>query len=1025
MRSRWQLLVAILLSTGIPAATQQFTGARLERGEIHPNLLPNASFESAPADGKPAGWQWNAGSTDSTCRMDSVIAHSGRRSLFFTSHTDFAPNVYGTLWSSSPIRIRQGGRYTLSAWYRSVDAGAAWIGGGGGWLLRIPLSRTGTEWKRVKRTFIASDADVEFTPRINIDSATPGLWVDDIKLEEGDPTPAEPAPGAAPALLLSTELVPASADGDGPFELAFPLFVPEGSAADQVEARFGSHRAVRYPIAAQPGAWTLRLLGDGSGATGRPESVQVRLLEGGRAVVQAETRLTLLSPRGASARLAALRARMPALERALRSRRARGEDTSYPRIPFTVLSNFVGYVEDDITGAHGRVKPQLERAGAQLDDLEAMATRLERSLASSTRFPAVPRWTGTARPAIVGPSFVGETETAGRREQRPIFFTGYGHFGQVVADLGKWPDYGTNIIQIELGPSSVFPTPDRVDMAPIEQMKRTLALAARERVAVCLLISPHYMPDWMLERYPDLKKRREGFLQYCLHAPEGMALMKRFIGLLIPAIMGSPALHSICLTNEPVNVEEPCEPGARLWRAWVAKRYTSVAELNRHWSSAYASFEAVPMPDLNHPPAPNPLWADFVRWNQEFFAGWHRELADEIHRFAPALPIHAKAMTWCFMSDPRYGVDAELFGGFSQINGNDSANNATPAGSEFAEEWQQNAESHDLQRSVLDAPIFNSENHIIPDRFTGYVAPAHIRAAIWQAAIHGQSATTVWVWERTFDPAGDLAGSIVTRPACAAALGVVSCDLNRAAREVTALQRGAPDVWILQSVGAATWDGSAYLDCDRKLYQALDLSGAKVGYVTERQLERGLSLQGRTLYVPNIVHLSEGAFQALIGAKSVRIVGDARSLSRNEVDRLRTEALPNQTRIPFQYGRTSARELWRTVAATLPARPGAPRVVAAEGLRPPQEASGQPAGGLQGAADPGGADRPWGVEWRTVAFGKGHLVNLYNTLGKAIRIRVLGGDGRPAPAMRDVLNGATLPAAITLQPMEVRLLLVP
>jgi protein tyrosine phosphatase (PTP) superfamily phosphohydrolase (DUF442 family) len=136
------------------------------------------------------------------------------------------------------------------------------------------------------------------------------------------------------------------------------------------------------------------------------------------------------------------------------------------------------------------------------------------------------------------------------------------------------------------------------------------------------------------------------------------------------------------------------------------------------------------------------------------------------------------------------------------------------------------------------------------------IPASHVRAALWQAAVHGQSATTVWVWERSFDPKSDTAGSIMHRPACAEAVGIVNCDLNRAADEVTAPQQAPPQLLILQSTTASVWDRDRYSNCLDKFYTAISFTGLKIGFVMERQLESGQVAHAPLLFVPDIVHLS-------------------------------------------------------------------------------------------------------------------------------------------------------------------------
>jgi hypothetical protein len=79
---------------------------------------------------------------------------------------------------------------------------------------------------------------------------------------------------------------------------------------------------------------------------------------------------------------------------------------------------------------------------------------------------------------------------------------------------------GFNLIQIEMGVSDILPQPGVVAREKLEQdILPVLRRAAKANVRVDLLISPHYMPDWVLQAYPELRQPREGFIQYSLFAP--------------------------------------------------------------------------------------------------------------------------------------------------------------------------------------------------------------------------------------------------------------------------------------------------------------------------------------------------------------------------------------------------------------------------------------------------------------------------------------------------------------------------
>jgi hypothetical protein len=92
-----------------------------------------------------------------------------------------------------------------------------------------------------------------------------------------------------------------------------------------------------------------------------------------------------------------------------------------------------------------------------------------------------------------------------------------------------------NIIQVEFGPSSVFPREGEVSDTAVRDTLALLDRASKANVAVNLLIYPHHFPQWMLDKYPHLQVKRRGFLKYSLHALEGQELLRRFLEFHYPA----------------------------------------------------------------------------------------------------------------------------------------------------------------------------------------------------------------------------------------------------------------------------------------------------------------------------------------------------------------------------------------------------------------------------------------------------------------------------------------------------------
>ena len=461
--------------------------------EARPNLVPNHSFEDVRPDGLPEGWVWDRRNTDATCVVDDTVSHSGRRSLRFTNGTPFGAHVYGTLWVSEPIRLKPGRPYTLSAYVRSDDPGIAWVGGGHNWRIRLHLPKSPGGWRRIWTSFTASEEEELFTLRVVTESPTDGFWLDDLKLEEGEvPTIAPPVDDR---WLLEPPEPEAEVEGDGPFAIRLDLWAPEEAPDLTLTASLSRPPLnISRRISLRRGAWRVEIAGKSLGADDRPRRLTVRLSRGGEEIARAEVELRFLSTANAGSRLEVIRRKLPELRRMMESVEERGQDISYPLVTYTVIENFVNYAEEDLE------KGFVRRALSQIADMESMADRLERELREALegrrRFPEVPRWTGKERPRIDGPSFIGPTVTPSdpKPVPRPIFFVGYGHFGQVRRDVEKFPRYGVNIIQIEFGPNSVFPKEGIVSDAPIRETLKVLDRAAEAGVAVNLLISPHYFP---------------------------------------------------------------------------------------------------------------------------------------------------------------------------------------------------------------------------------------------------------------------------------------------------------------------------------------------------------------------------------------------------------------------------------------------------------------------------------------------------------------------------------------------------
>ncbi len=852
--------------------------------------VANGGFENLDGTGQPAGWGFGCSDKcHGVMRVDNACKAGGERSVCLSSDTEYAPHVYcGLARQVGPLT--PGVRYRFSLKAKGEEVGSCWFGGGPGWNARLFLPSESFDWEAFHVDWTCPEGVTSFEFRINVDSVTDALWIDDVQVTVAPPELPE---------------------------------VPDAELADKTLA----------------------------------------------AIAEQEARL---------AHLEALLAQ------------AQQDDVpvAYPRADLATARMFVQYCRDDV--ANGRI-PRAAEVAREVGEL------LDRAGQEMRRGIDVPLLKSDSPVEIRDGSLWGTCTLGGREVRQPVFLTGYGHFQTVVEDLPLLARMGINVIQIEIGPSSiVFEDGARTD----EIMRRVLPALDRARdngARVCLLLSPHYFPQWAYEKWPELDVNKGGFLKVAVDAPQARDIYRKQIETLIPAIKDHPALQSICLSNEPVSFNSERDPFRKpLWRAFVERKHKTIAALNAAYGSQYGSFDEVPHPEMRLSEKPAALY-DGVRFNQERFAEWHAWMTETIHGIAPELPCHAKVM---LLPTDRgtvlWGTDPWDFARLSQMNGNDCPFLQAPQNSRWASEWSGQNLYYDLQRSMKRVPIFNTENHLIRDRDTAHIAGSHIYSAVWQGAVHGQGASTAWVWERSYDRKSDFEGSILHRPCCAAAMNRCALDLMRCAREVAALQNAVPRVAILYSHAATVWD-PAYVGMRSRVYSALNFCGIPIGFITDEQIEAGLLGQYQCVLVTGAEHASRAAIEGMR-----RFAADGGTvLAYGPVNLVQDEYGHDAAPPPFAAVLETRKE-----SQTEALRDALMEQLQTRGLGP-EVVVKTPEGRL-----------PWGLEWRTATLDGRRVINLVNYRKADVQVNLPEGKWTDLAACTPLANPVTLKADVPVLAVE-------
>lgn len=583
------------------------------------------------------------------------------------------------------------------------------------------------------------------------------------------------------------------------------------------------------------------------------------------------------------------------------------------------------------------------------------------------------------------------------RLAEPYFRYGMGHFSQIFNELAFWPEVGVTLLQDgRCGPSSMNP-----DGSLAQGAKTLLAdmhRANAHNLKVDFLLSPHYFPDWALNgpAHNELIQGGLGFLGYDIDHPVARDVVGKWARQMAHALHNEPGLFSVCLSNEPVYDDSGrTAETLQLYEQFLEQRHSSIAALNQLYGTQYDDFSHVkpPPPIYGKSDEQNRAFFDWHEFNDQHFADWHAWMRSLVRRDLPHTPTHAKIMVFQSMDRDKmhFGVDPELFCRATDIAGCDAYE--FPAGDYKTFDWHGHAFWYDLLHSFRGQPVFDSENHIIPDG-TG---PLHIplnmtRAQFWEDALHHERATTTWVWEEAGD--SSLVGSIFFRPANAYGACKAFLEINEFAPELAAINNASANCGLLYSPASVFWS-STYAPTIHSIYNQLNFLGQPITFVSERQLAEKNTGGVRVIILPQATHVTSTTIVALQqfaarGGHVLRI--GSSNLEHDEYNRSRQlpALLADAQLLQEATNETSSAILLRNALGEF-------QIPFTDLLL----ASGE---------------RAWGVEYRSVKYGVSTVMPLLNHNPSTVEVRL-------PRAATDLLTGNPVRGTLRLEPMVPRLLL--
>lgn len=395
------------------------------------------------------------------------------------------------------------------------------------------------------------------------------------------------------------------------------------------------------------------------------------------------------------------------------------------------------------------------------------------------------------------------------------------------------------------------------------EISAALEKAQVENVSFDVLLSPHKMHTTFYSLYPEAYTAGGGFMDYDVNHPAARQVIGDYLRFVVPIIAKYDSLNSICIANEPTFRTNRIPRYKPLWQEFLKERHGTIEKLNYLYGTNYKSFEEVEMPlEMGADPA----CIDYQVFNDLQFSDWHKWMTNIVHELAPGIPVHFKIMPYVnsyehshARENMTHGYSLEYTVDTFDVNGCDSHNFlSNSAGNKIQTMW------YDFQVSIKDAPIFDTEHHIMSDRYDKVYSDeydAYAVANVWQGALHYRANSVLWAWERVNDNTSLYWGNVTQRPKAVWGAGVATYDLNRLAYQIEAFQKESTDVAILYSDSSRMFDETE-MNMIYETYNALMCLGIKVKFVTQMQLEKMSNYD--ILFVPGVDYAKEDTLNAVV-----------------------------------------------------------------------------------------------------------------------------------------------------------------
>lgn len=451
----------------------------------------------------------------------------------------------------------------------------------------------------------------------------------------------------------------------------------------------------------------------------------------------------------------------------------------------------------------------------------------------------------------------------------------------------------------------------------ISEAIRNMKRAKAANLFVNAGLGIHHMPQFMYNNYPDLRDEDGIYTSYMPFNPTHPQVLKiiaAFLEAVIPKISEAKCADDVCFLNEPSFQAYNTNYYNPLWKENLKKIYdNNISRLNSVCKTSYNSFEEIEIGEIEKNTV---LYKHLCDYNTSIMTELVEFISTKIKSLSPDMKIYAKLLPLIRAYGDKtlaYGTDYEKLNKFVDINGCDAStfynSSETPLLTKMA--W------YDFLTSIKDAPVFNSEDHMIQDNKgidkniqTEYYALADI----WQGAVHGRAQSIAWLWDRSEKSitSSFMNSNILLRPELASKYGKKFLDLNRLSNEISILQRSERKVAILYSQNSYVYEPT-YMESLYEAYKNTVFCGIKPVFITESTADKLDNYD--FLIVPMVLSAQDDTIAAIHrlikrGGRVIFIGEDC--LLNNEFMQTRTDSATNEIRSNAVVAGENIKETLRT-----------------------------------------------------------------------------------------------------------------